>query len=183
MRPIFQYYHDILSKDECEYLIEYSKDKLEPSKVDGGAAPKYSLRRSKVTWIGSDSEKECNDIVSKVVDMMFYESIATHSEEISEIERIQLSKYGLLDHYSNHIDLSYNGPYRILSGVVELSNPSDYIGGGLSVYIAGKKHNVPLKQGSVVFFPSILTHKAKTVFAGSRYSLALWGRKKVNIES
>lgn len=177
MRPIYKYYNNVLSKEECEYLIKYSEDKLEVAKTANIKSSLF-MRKSKVAWITPESGEECNKIVRKIIDLMFYESESTHSQELSEIESIQIARYNLLDHYNKHIDIGSEGNYRILSGVVELSNPKDYTGGGLDIFIADKKYNIPLQQGTVVFFPSILTHRAKPVFYGSRYSMSLWGHKK-----
>jgi PKHD-type hydroxylase len=135
-------------------------------------------RKGKVAWLTPESGEEVNRLAKKIVDLMFYESGATHLQELSEIEHIQIAKYNFLDHYNKHMDIGSDGPYRILSGVVELSDPKDYIGGGLDIFLLDKKYKVPLKQGSAVFFPSILPHQARPVFYGSRYSMTLWGRKK-----
>lgn len=177
MRPIYKYYNNVLTKEECEYLINYSQDKLELAKTNN---PKSNIfvRKGKVAWISPSSGEECNKIVKKVIDLMFYESESTHLQELSEIESIQISKYNTLDHYNKHLDVGSEGNYRVLSGVVELSNPKDYLGGGLDIFIGEKKHTIPFQQGTVVFFPSILTHRAKPVFYGSRYSMSLWGHKK-----
>ena len=177
MRPTYKYYNNVLTKKECEYLINYSQDKFEVA-TTGNPKPNLFLRKSKVAWIDPSSGEECNKIVKKIIDLMFYESESTHLQELSEIEPIQIAKYNTLDHYNKHIDIGSEGKYRILSGVVELSNPKDYFGGGLDIFIGEQKHSIPLQQGTVVFFPSILTHRAKPVFYGSRYSMSLWGHKK-----
>jgi PKHD-type hydroxylase len=174
---MYKYYDNVLSKEECEYLIEYSKDKFETATTHELKQNSFR-RKGKVAWITPESGEEYNNIARKVIDLMFYESKESHLQELSQIENLQIAEYKFLDHYNKHIDLGTTGNYRILSGVVELSNPKDYIGGGLEIFISDKKFSIPLKQGSVVFFPSILTHRAKPVFYGSRYSMSLWGHKK-----
>ncbi len=177
MRPMYKYYDNVLSKEECETLIRYSEDKFELAKTSSLKSNPF-LSKGKVAWLTPESGEEVNKIAKKIVDLMFYESGASHLQELSEIEHIQIAKYNFLDHYNKHMDVGSDGPYRILSGVVELSDPKDYIGGGLDIFLLKEKHKVPLKQGTAVFFPSILPHKARPVFYGSRYSMTLWGRKK-----
>ena len=182
MRPVYKYYHGVLSKEECEYLIQHAEADFKAAKVGNGIGkPNAIVRRGSVAWISSESKEECNNIIRRLVDLMFYESEFTHGQKLNQVEPVQVAKYGMLDHYNKHIDVGSDGPYRVLSGVVELSNPKDYYGGGLDIFYARGKESIPLKQGSVVLFPSILTHRAKPVFWGSRYSLSLWGcREQTN---
>jgi len=178
MKPIYKYYHNFLTEQECNYLIENNTIKLESAKISNNKKPSMLIRKSKVSWINKDVDSKSDEIIQKIVDLMFWESKETHDIKLTSVEPVQFAKYGLLDHYAKHIDIGTNDSnYRILSAVVELTNPNNYLGGGLNIYIANQVHKMPFKQGTVVLFPSILTHKAKPVFYGTRYSLSLWGCK------
>lgn len=175
MRPVYKYYKEFLSKEDCDYLIKNGINNLEPSKISKGVQPSKLLRKGKVSWIKPEDDKKSNEIIQKIVNLMFWESKETHGVNLSKVEHVQFAKYGILDHYNKHMDIGSDGTYRVLSAVVELSNSNDYLGGGLNLYLAEKTHSIPLEQGTVVLFPSILPHKAKPVFWGNRYSLTLWG--------
>lgn len=177
MKPIYKYYRQVLTKEECEYLINNGLINLEPSKIMGGVIPSKLLRKGKVSWINSGKDKRSDEIIQKIVDLMFWDCEQTHQVKLSRVEPVQFAKYGILDHYNKHIDIGSDGIYRVLSAVVELSNPKDYKGGGLNIYFADRSETVPFEQGTVVTFPSILPHKAKPVFWGNRYSLTLWGSR------
>lgn len=175
MRPIYKYYKNILTKEDCEYLIKTSVQTLESARVHNNVKPSKLLRKGTISWINRGQDYRKDELIQKIVDLMFWESEHTHQVKLSQVEPVQFAKYGILDHYNKHMDTGGEGNYRVLSAVVELSNPKDYIGGGLNLYLAEKTHSIPLEQGTVVVFPSILPHKAKPVFWGNRYSLTLWG--------
>jgi PKHD-type hydroxylase len=177
MRPIYKYYRQVLTKEDCDYLIKNGLNNLEVSKVSREIIPSKLLRKGKVSWIKPGEDKKSDEIVQKIVNLMFWEAEETHGVSLSKVENVQFAKYGILDHYNKHMDVGSDGTYRVLSAVVELSDPKDYIGGGLNLYLAEKTHPIPFEQGTVVTFPSILPHKAKPVFWGNRYSLTLWGSR------
>lgn len=175
MRPIYKYYKQVLAQDECEYLIKNNLNTLMPSKIMNGVVPSKLLRKGKVSWINRGQDKKSDEIVQKIVNLMFMEAEQTHRVKLSQVEAVQFAKYGILDHYNKHLDIGSEGSYRALSAVVELSDPKEYVGGGLNLYLCDKAESIPFEQGTVVIFPSILPHKAKPVFWGNRYSLTLWG--------
>lgn len=175
MRPIYKYYHNFIIKEDCEYLIQSNIDKLESAKVANNTSASKFLRKGKTSWINNNEDIKSTEIIQKIVDLMFWESKFTHNTELSTVESVQFAKYGFLDHYDKHIDIGTDGNYRVLTAVVELSDPKNYIGGGLNLYMGRHIYKIPFKQGTVVIFPSIITHKAKPVFYSSRYSITLWG--------
>jgi len=175
MRPIYKYYNNVLTVEDCEYLINNNTANLQTAKIAKHKLASKFLRKGKTSWINNGEDVKSTEIVQKIVDLMFWESKNTHNVPLSTVEAVQFAKYGLLDHYDKHIDIGSEGNYRVLTAVVELSDPKDYVGGGLNVYMGKHTYKIPFKQGTVVIFPSILTHKAKPVFYGNRYSLTLWG--------
>jgi PKHD-type hydroxylase len=112
-------------------------------------------------------------------------------------ERCQFTKYKLNQYYDWHVD-SWSDPYtknndheaigkiRKLSVTCSLSDPNDYVGGELEIYM-GNKHapnskkrkeiyacKEVLPRGSICVFPSFVWHRVKPVTKGTRYSLVIW---------
>ena len=61
-------------------------------------------------------------------------------------------------------------------GGIYRSDPSDYSGGHLELLECNQYPNSDdiRQQGSIIFFPSFVYHKANPVTSGIRYSLAIW---------
>ena len=78
------------------------------------------------------------------------------------------------EHYDWHIDKGYMTPSRKLSLSVQLSEPTEYKGGGLELQFGGKPIKVPRERGFATFFPSYVLHRVKPVTEGTRYSLVCW---------
>ena len=81
--------------------------------------------------------------------------------------------------YKEHHDVFWlNGDqvyHRKLSCILQLSDPATYDGGDLVITEATQPLDKECKsQGSLIFFPSMLRHKAEPVTRGTRYSLAAW---------
>ena len=58
--------------------------------------------------------------------------------------------------------------------VVQLSDPSGYIGSNLQVMSSGAPKSMPRDRGSVMIFPSWQVHRVTPLETGLRYSLVAW---------
>lgn len=100
---------------------------------------------------------------------------------------IQLAKYEEGDFFKLHTDslLDYTtakkGKCRKLSMSVQLSDPNDYDGGELQVYIPNQTKNKSFKvetlsneQGAGIIFPSFLDHSVSKLKTGTRLVLVVW---------
>lgn len=173
MRPDYYVSPGVLTKEECEHIIEFCSPKMDQAKVAKGA---YSLkRRSKIKWLSAGSE--IDDLVMKCVNTLFNVSEHYYNQTLTNVEPVQYTHYGIGMYYGWHMDAGMNGDDRLVSASVELSDPSKYVGGGLK--FANHKFPVPKReQGTMISFPSLMLHKARPVFWGTRSSLVLWGSKK-----
>ena len=63
---------------------------------------------------------------------------------------------------------------RKLSVSVQLSDPSEYEGGDLELMVNRNYIKVPKEKGTIIFFPSYLTHRVTKVTSGKRNSLVAW---------
>jgi PKHD-type hydroxylase len=76
--------------------------------------------------------------------------------------------------YGRHIDSAPGTLIRKLSFTVQLSEPEDYKGGDLCLYLGEKPEVMKKEQGFVALFPSYVLHEVKPVTSGTRYSLVSW---------
>ena len=97
------------------------------------------------------------------------------------MEHLQYLEYGIGHYYGHHTDNSDDKvATRKLTAVVQLSDPSDYIGGalkieGLSPTRRGKGFNqASKKRGTMILFPSHLNHVAMPVWWGRRKCVVCW---------
>lgn len=68
-----------------------------------------------------------------------------------------------------------NQPIRKLSFTLQLSDPSDYIGGEMQLMDEnGKLIALPKERGSAIIFDSRLSHRVRKVKSGHRKSLVGW---------
>lgn len=163
---------EILTKEQCAEIVQWGKANLESGLTEGFTANKLK-RRSKIAWILNGSELQ--ESIDKILEAFCDVSYQFFGKTISSIEPIQFTNYNILDRYGWHIDSTISGEDRLISASIELSDPKDYIGGGLEFY----EHPVRIperKQGRMVIFPSMMLHRARTVYWGERNSLVLWAK-------
>lgn len=85
-----------------------------------------------------------------------------------------LTKYEIGGHYNWHIDTGNNYSNRKLSFSIQLSDSEDYEGGDLEFLNSVTKKSDLRKKGSIIIFPSFLTHRVTPVTKGTRLSLVGW---------
>ena len=103
--------------------------------------------------------------------------------EISSAESYQVAKYEVGDHYKTHMDsLGTHSTRWIEKDNSNLHNKTrkmsmslilndDYEGGDLILFST----RIPKQEtGSMIFFPSFLSHEVTPVTKGTRYSLVMW---------
>jgi PKHD-type hydroxylase len=84
-----------------------------------------------------------------------------------------LSRYGAGMQYGGHVDAALMAtggkPLRTdVSCTIFISDPSEYEGGELVVYLGTEVMAVKGKPGSAIFYPSTTLHQVNTVIAGER---------------
>lgn len=79
-------------------------------------------------------------------------------------------------HYDWHLDRGVEGSMapRKLSMVLQLSDPSEYEGGDLELFVAQEPVKLEKRQGLVVAFPSFVLHRVTPVTSGTRRTLVVW---------
>ena len=106
---------------------------------------------------------------------MAVEEVNRHYQfEILGIREVQVARYYAEDFYDWHLDIGKTDTStRKLSLSVQLTDPNDYEGGEL--VLRDYQNERPVKElGSVIVFPSYLSHRVNRVTTGERWSLVAW---------
>jgi len=90
-------------------------------------------------------------------------------------ENFYYMDYGPTDHFGWHVDAGPKTPApRKLSGILQLSDPTDYDGGEFEVGWVQREFKTVKQRGMVTFFPSGVKHRVTHVFSGRRKALTMF---------
>lgn len=179
------YKHDVFTPEECKHIIAMGK-KLE--QMDGTIGNKDSdsysvnkdIRRSKVGAFhpGQDTAW-IFERVSHNINLLNNEFF---KYDIYGFDYIQFGQYDAKDRglYSWHPDTMYNeanlhpGLFRKLSISILLNH--DFDGGKFQIMMGGPDlvNEPEMHTGTMLIFPSYLTHQVTEVTKGCRMSLVIW---------
>ena len=186
LKPIFPYKQGInqtnyywfnggFSSEEVDKIVEDSK---EYSFVKGVIIDEHNtdkFRKSDIKWLPFDSKWEW--VIDRIMNQVIEANDAIWNFDLkSIIDNIQYTEYdGKGGHYDWHMDIG-PGPisHRKVSIVVQLSDPSEYVGGDLELKPGCTDLVIPRGKGNVVIFPSFLLHRVVPLVSGNRKSLVLW---------
>ncbi len=183
----YYFFKHALTPVFCDHILQYAKDKQEKeheAKV-GPGNPQVNLetRKTKVNWI-SDRwvYKELRPLVFEA------NKKAGWNFNINNSEPVQITRYKLNHFYGWHSDsdsFPYQDPYdpssfgklRKISMTVCLTDSNEYQGGDFKIKdIEGKELVVKeaRTKGTVIVFPSFVSHTVTPVTSGERMSLVMW---------
>ena len=132
-------------------------------------------RSSEVTWLSHN--KELQDFLWDIVQNANRNVFGFRVENYADIQ-YTLNHAEQNGHYDWHIDtnwLSQTSFDRKLSVTVQLSDSTEYEGGDFSFAEVENPNKEKLKQkGTVLVFPSYLSHRVSPVTKGTRCSLVAW---------
>lgn len=167
------YWDKAFTKEECERIIELGNSKVvQQAKTFNSKFNKS--RKSEIAWLYPDDDmdwvyRRMTDIINSLNDRFFKFDL------FGTIEGFQFTKYTAPGgQYGRHIDSIHGRPVRKLSFTLQLSEPDDYKGGDLCLYLSEKPEVMKREQGYVALFPSYVLHEVKPVTQGTRYSLVSW---------
>ncbi|KAJ4964796.1 hypothetical protein NE237_016645 [Protea cynaroides] len=129
-------YHNFLSKEECEYLIELAKPHMEKSTVvdsTTGKSKDSRVRTSSGTFLRRGQDKIIRDIEKRIADFTFI--------PVEHGEGLQILHYEVGQKYESHYDYflddfnTRNGGQRIATVLMYLSDVEE---GGETVFPAAK---------------------------------------------
>ncbi len=174
------YLSDSFTKEECNNIIKIGNSlELEDALVGAVNSVKdNNWRNSKRRFLYPGKNTDW-------IFTRFWETAAKANSDYfgfdyHSLRFIQFTSYEKDEFYHGHQDLFvYQKPQRKLSVTVQLSDPSDYIGGelyfeNLEEYPTTEGYENMKDQGTAIFFPSFVRHGVKEVTEGTRYSLVAW---------
>jgi len=171
MKP-FVLWEGEISPEGCDQLIEDCKKYELTEAVVGAGQVNESVRKSKVRWV-SKFDKINNFL-------MEYFTLANRDFgfDIRSVFEIQFTEYygSENSHFDWHQDVAWNVSWemqRKITLVVQLSDPSEYEGGGFEMHEQGLLEGFR-KRGSILAFPAFTHHRVTPVTKGTRLSLVSW---------
>lgn len=183
MTPSFYWYWEKgLSENLCDLAVsemnDMDKKEAKIGNDDGGIDK--NIRISKCVFPDENYWLE-----GILLNYALYANInAGWNYSVDMSEKIQLTEYTETGHYDWHEDWNpyvYPGfPVRKLSIVCMLSDPSDFEGGQLE-FKPCYGGVIPLKKGSVVVFPSHVSHRVTPVTSGIRRTAVSWIKGKMTL--
>lgn len=172
----YAFWENAFNSDEILKIVNIG-DTLFQSKasVDGDTIS-TDIRQSDVGWISHT--EETNFIydrlayVARTINGQFFDFDLFGFNE--DFQYTVYREGG--DHYDWHMDKgNINTSPRKLSLVLQLSDPDDYTGGDLELFMgANNPIMMDRKRGSIYAFPSYILHRVTPVTAGTRKSLVAW---------
>jgi PKHD-type hydroxylase len=170
---IFRYYEKVFTPEECQKIIELGKE-FNDATVNSGENGKINkhIRDSRTCWLNWSQETDW--IFQKLSQVVLDANNHFWNFQLTGfLEPLQLTHYSVDQFYNWHTDNGGgNFSKRKLSLVVQLTDPSAYEGGELE--LMPPKTTVNKEQGTVIVFPSYVTHRVLPVLSGERHSLVAW---------
>tara|TARA_R110002012_G_scaffold321723_1_gene550944 strand:+ start:1440 stop:2015 length:576 start_codon:yes stop_codon:yes gene_type:complete len=178
------YYTSQINTDTVDSIVERGLNKqFNFGTVDLDNHRNFELdrdhRRSKVFFF---DEFKDSDFFNLVYRLGTTTNNANFGFDINQLQALQFSIYDskYKGKYDWHQDIQWTSDelyHRKLSVVIQLSEPNEYVGGNFEIQNSEftKQEKTDMKQkGSVIVFPSFLTHRVTPVTKGKRKSLIGW---------
>jgi PKHD-type hydroxylase len=174
---------DCFTVDECRQIVrlgEAQEDQdatvnqdytIDEPGISEDSIVLESVRKSRVTWLYRELRSKW---IFDRIDDVVREVNQTYRFDLSGYNLIQIARYSEGNYYDWHLDIGKkSSSTRKLSITVQLSDPADYDGGELELFSFTRKK--PTRNiGSIIVFPSFLTHRVAPVTRGVRWSLVAW---------
>jgi len=160
---------------------EYKKATVGP---DEKQVENLELRNSNIKFFNTYRSKDITDL------LFHYAQLVNRTDfgfDISGVQDIQYTEYDSKNkgHYDWHEDTMWcdnsQMSQRKISITVQLSDSLDYEGGDFEIgtpdwesFLNDLSPNTIRKKGTVILFPSFLTHRVTPVTKGKRKSLVSW---------
>lgn len=158
-----QYIENVLSKEEHEFLLNYTKNAESWKEQPWGS----------ITIESNNLSQDMLEMLNKVFELVYEKSVALYDVEINHFERFKLHivKFVKGFHLGPHVDtLSSEGNH--IASVYYIND--DYEGGEIN--FPDHKLKIKPKANSLVIFPGNenYLHEVKKIVDKPRYSSAMW---------
>ena len=163
----------VFTPNQCTSIIlDAQVTGMERAKIlRGGKSIRSYARTCSSAWLPRNDKNDW--MYKRMIDATAEINANNYGFHIDGIQSIQILRYQPLQRFDWHYDC-YLDSGRKLTAVVNLSDPKDYVAGGLRVL--GEIHNKKYlrDRGAGVWFPSCLRHCAKAPWWGERWVLVAW---------
>ena len=172
------YWQGAFTPDECQQIIDLGNAKtLEAGLIRGdNTTPTrdHVTRDSSIAWLEPNADTQW--IYRRVTDIIMDLNARYFGYDLWGLaEQLQFTRYDAPGgHYGRHVDRIQGGPIRKLSMTLQLSDPTDYDGGELAIYLGEEPNLMPRARGHMTVFPSHALHEVMPVTRGTRHSLVAW---------
>lgn len=170
----YVYEHDVFNKEELKQILSYCN--LLPKEIGTVTKPSFAknARTSNVSWVKRNNECE-----------WFYDKLALHIDKLNQsfyqydltgFNDYQFTEYEALNKgkYDWHADMFYgqNEQFltRKLSATLLLND--NFVGGNFEFYNLVEQPK--MTAGTLIVFPSFMTHRVTEIIKGVRNSLVCW---------
>jgi len=180
MNQIWQYWKGGLSNEQIEHIIEVgnSQPAAEAGLGFDGSTFNNQYRSSEIRWIPTSLSPTITDT------LWYFAHVANKNAfgfNITYLNDIQYTTYHATENgkYDWHHDTFWANPTtfdRKISIVIQLTDPSEYDGGDFEIdrqFPALPAQEIRTK-GTVLAFPSFISHRVTPVTRGVRRSLVCW---------
>ena len=173
MKYSYIYYENAVPPELCDQLIlSFNNEYFMPATIGVGVSENVDvkIRKTNVQWAPKYSLVE-STLVRFILQA---NQDASWNFDITEPEKTQIAKYSETHFYSQHMDCYIEEnlvSQRKISASLLLSKEDEYEGGDLIILNETVKTK---KQGSIIVFPSFMTHQVTPVTRGVRYSAVCW---------
>lgn len=180
---------DVFTDDDLEDIVHLGESKeFEKAAISSNVSDSVILddiRQTDISWIKMDDAhwffKKLEETISDVNQEHF-------NFDLQWLEPLQYTVYNPGGFYKQHWDYADEHAEQLIDGKrmvrklsfsILLSDPSEYEGGDLVLCYPQEQHTLPKDKGSILFFPSFITHEVTKVISGVRKSLVGWVRGPV----
>lgn len=170
------------AKIKSKLIDSIVKDCLNEKLVDGRINTSNinkDIRKAKITFLDENKYSLVYNLVNTLgIDI----NNKAFGFDINKLETCQFTLYNSNNKskYDWHIDTNWINDdcyHRKMSIVIQLSDPADYEGGKLEIinseFSKQDEENI-MQKGSVIAFPSFISHRVTPVTKGKRMSLIGW---------
>lgn len=173
-------YRNAFSEQECERLIELGRQSGSADAAldkGGDTIQQAQYRSGAASWL-SPTDESTRWAFEKSLALMHKANATNWDFQLNgEDAFLQFTSYYVGDFYDWHLDIGESHQdtgKRKLSLVLQLSDPAEYSGGDLELFVQREPRNAPRDRGTVIIFPSYNLHRVTPVTDGSRFSLVHW---------
>jgi prolyl 4-hydroxylase len=177
--PLIVILGNVLSDEECEALIQLSKDKLQRSKI-GNARERHELRTSTSMFF----QQAENDLVTKIEKRM----ASIMNIPVEHGEGLQILNYQIGQEYKAHFDFFSSANRTVtnprISTLVMYLNDVEQ---GGETFFPKLKFSVSPQKGMAVYFEyfynnqelnDLTLHGGAPVITGDKWAATQWMRRK-----